>query len=215
MRISVNQPYFAPYAGWYRLLAATDVFVSLDDVQHIRRGWVNRCELIRRDGIRDWLTLPVKKTERDSTRIMDLQWAEGANEIWAKQTARFPVFDKLGGITHTCLFATQFDSPLRFIENLRYMICGKLELKNIFVSSSSLGVSGQSQEKIISICHKLGATEYVNAPGGINLYDEEAFAREGITLTFLPPYKGDTISILERLAYEKPEEIRKEIYDNI
>ena len=36
------QPYFFPYTGYFKLISEVDTFVFLDDVQYIRRGWMNR-----------------------------------------------------------------------------------------------------------------------------------------------------------------------------
>lgn len=47
MIASIMQPYFFPYLGYFQLMAASDLFVHLDDVQYIQRGWVNRnCILV-------------------------------------------------------------------------------------------------------------------------------------------------------------------------
>ena len=43
----------------------------------------------------------------------------------------------------------------------------------------------EAQDKVIAICESLGATEYVNAIGGKNLYADDAFAKQGIQLSFV------------------------------
>ena len=42
MIVAIMQPYFFPYIGYFQLMKAADIFVFLDDVQYIQRGWVNR-----------------------------------------------------------------------------------------------------------------------------------------------------------------------------
>ena len=42
MKIAVMQPYFCPYLGYFQLVNAVDLFVFYDDVQYIKRGFVNR-----------------------------------------------------------------------------------------------------------------------------------------------------------------------------
>ena len=42
MRIAIMQPYFLPYAGYFRLFSHTDLFIIYDCVQFIRRGWIHR-----------------------------------------------------------------------------------------------------------------------------------------------------------------------------
>ncbi|NER65066.1 WbqC family protein, partial [Pseudomonas sp. MAFF212427] len=36
------QPYFFPYLGYFQLIAAADCFVVYDNVQFIKRGWIER-----------------------------------------------------------------------------------------------------------------------------------------------------------------------------
>jgi len=73
--VAVMQPYFYPYAGYFRLLAAAEIFVIFDDVQFPRRGRVHRCEVPRPVGgsnsALEWLTLPLARQPRD-TLIKDL-----------------------------------------------------------------------------------------------------------------------------------------------
>ncbi|MCK5920942.1 MAG: WbqC family protein, partial [Methylococcales bacterium] len=38
----IHQPDFVPYLGFFQRLLMADVFVILDDVQFIRRGWQHR-----------------------------------------------------------------------------------------------------------------------------------------------------------------------------
>ncbi len=60
--IAVMQPYFFPYAGYFRLMSASDVFVVFDDVQFPRRGRVHRCEM----APGRWLTLPLAPMPLDT-----------------------------------------------------------------------------------------------------------------------------------------------------
>ena len=75
------QPYFFPYAGYFRLLAAADRFIILDTVQFPRRGWVHR-NCVHKDGKENWITLPIKKCPRD-TLIKDLKFRPDADEWFA------------------------------------------------------------------------------------------------------------------------------------
>jgi hypothetical protein len=58
---AIMQPYFLPYAGYFRLFAATDLFVVYECVQFPRRGWVHRNQLVNTAGAERWLTLPLEK----------------------------------------------------------------------------------------------------------------------------------------------------------
>jgi len=46
MKLAVMQPYLFPYLGYFQLIHAVDAFVIYDDVNYIKRGWVNRNNIL-------------------------------------------------------------------------------------------------------------------------------------------------------------------------
>ena len=62
-----------------------------------------------------------------------------------------------------------------------------LDIKTEFIISSDLekDCEQKGQDKVLSICKLLGATEYYNAIGGQELYSFEDFKAQDITLKFL------------------------------
>lgn len=191
MKVAIMQPAFMPPASYFRLFAASDLFVIYNDVQFNRRWYTHRQKVSTRNGEKKWFTLPFKKSDRDTTRICDLEWQEGKERDV---------------------------SPEDFVISVIGIICCALRIPfNKVIKSYSLNIdpSIKGQDRIIAICKKLGATEYINSPGGRSLYDEEAFGYHGIKLTFLPDYNGSYENIIERILKENPEDIRKEIYANL
>ena len=41
MKLAIMQPYFFPFIGYYQLIYAADTFVVYDDVNFIKKGWIN------------------------------------------------------------------------------------------------------------------------------------------------------------------------------
>ena len=80
MKVAVMQPYFYPYGGYFRLIAAVDLFILFDCVQFPRRGRVHRTEVPDGAGGRRWLTLPLAK-QPQTTRIDHLAFAPGARTV--------------------------------------------------------------------------------------------------------------------------------------
>jgi hypothetical protein len=209
--VAVMQPYFVPYAGYYRLFAAADIFVAFDCVQFPRRGWVHRNQFSVAPGATDWLTLPIQKCDR-STRIADLALAPDAEAMLHRSVQRFPI---LKGAWNT-------SSPL--IDSVKILgagtvadyLCGQLAslaallgVSRPIVRSSSLGIPADvhGQARVIAIAGALGATRYVNSPGGRSLYQPEAFNEQGIELRFLSPFTGSTDSILSVLLTDPVERV--------
>lgn len=216
MRIAIMQPYFMPYAGYFRLMAAADVFVIYDCVQFPRRGWVHRNQFTKANGKKEWLTLPLAKSDRNSTRIMDMHFADNAQGDWERRIAEFPL---IAGDTTPLMQTVRAlnGTPCNYIETGLRDVCDRLGFGCEFTRSSTLGLpeSLKSQERILAIAEHFKATHYINAPGGRALYQEEAFTEKGIVLSFLPDYRGNFSSILERLLMESPESVAQEIRRNI
>src|SRR5437660_8507371 len=88
LTVAIMQPYFIPYAGYFRLFAASDLFVLYDCVQFPRRGWVHRNRLLDASGKERWLTLPLEKAARDA-RIQDLRFAADAKSAFLDRLRPF------------------------------------------------------------------------------------------------------------------------------
>src|SRR3954470_10034872 len=85
--VAIMQPYFLPYLGYFRLFAASDLFVVYDCVQFPRRGWVHRNRVVDRTGTERWLTLPLEKAPQN-TLVRDLRFLVNASEILAERLRR-------------------------------------------------------------------------------------------------------------------------------
>jgi hypothetical protein len=200
--VAIMQPYFLPYAGYFRLIAQTDIFVIYDCVQFPRRGWLHRNKLVDAHGVEQWLTLPLRHAPQD-VLIHDLAFADDAAHELAERLRPFPVAARAGGHGSLLECVRRVEGrPVDYIAGLLEAACDVLGLRWNVVRSSSLDVPAEvrGQDRILAIAQRLGATQYVNAPGGRELYDTEAFAAAGVELRFLDPWAGPGGSILQRLA---------------
>ena len=209
----VMQPYFASYVGYYRLLAACDLFVLFDCVQFPRRGWVHRNRLPDATGEPQWLTLPLKGAAYEAS-IASLDFADDAAGLMAERTRPFPSLSGLNEKADRFLHAAPFEGGL--VDYLEAQITTARDLFGFdcrLIRSSSLAIDPalRAQDRILAILKTVGATDYVNPPGGRDLYDAAAFADQGVTLSFLPDYPGPTLSLLHRLATEPVDAVRGEI----
>lgn len=202
MKVAIMQPYFYPYAGYFRLLAEADLFVIYDCVQFPRRGWVHRNRLPDQTGQPQWITLPLQKCPQ-TTRIRDLcfQTCDGT-QWWHTQLQRFPQLQALP-LQHQQQLC-EFDQSVTdyLIQHLRYAATA-LQIECPMCCSSELDIDPtlRAQDRIIAICQALHATQYLNAPGGRDLYDTASFAQAGLQLCFLDDYQGDYCSMLQQLSH--------------
>jgi hypothetical protein len=200
--IAIMQPYFLPYAGYFRLIAQTDVFVIYDCVQFPRRGWVHRNKLVDAQGQEQWLTLPLAPAPQD-TLIRDLAFPHDAAATLAERLRPFPIATQAGPHSPLLDRVRRVEGrPSDYISGLLEEATRLMGLSWNVMRSSSLEVADhfRGQARILEIARRLGATRYLNAPGGRDLYETEAFADAGIELEFLEPWAGSGGSILQRLA---------------
>lgn len=215
--VAIMQPYFIPYAGYFRLLRAADLFVIYDCVQFQRRGWMHRNQLRLKTGETDWFTLPIEKAPREVV-IRDLRFRATAEADLNAQVTRFPALasppERARQLVE--LICQPIGRPVDYIVETLRVAAEMLELPWRTRRSSELALpdSLRGQERILAIAKAFGAARYVNPPGGRSLYDAARFAEEGIDLQFLTDYAGSHDSIAQRLCDEEPERVANEIAAN-
>jgi WbqC-like protein len=214
-RVAVMQPYFFPYAGYFRLFCGVDEFILFDCVQFPRRGRVHRSEVPDAAGASEWLTLPLAWQPRD-VLIKDLAFAPDARARFDRRLERF-AWVRSGRSTsaeriRAFLFAP-LNSVIDYLEQGLRLTAEVLGLNTTITRSSrfQLAPSLRGQSRVIAAAQSAGATHYLNPPGGRSLYDASAFERAALQLSFLPPYQGQFFHLLPALLTLEPELIRADI----
>ena len=226
MKLGVMQPYLFPYIGYFQLIREVDAFVIYDDVNYINGGWINR-NYILANGKKSLITLPLKGASH--TKHINQLEVGGPHKIL--KTLRhsyckapyfayvFPIIEKIIEQTETNLAS--------FLDFQLHCICDYIGLSPNWHISSMLGKDNslRGQEKILAICEELGSTHYINASGGKELYQQQAFLKRGLQLSFILPkpvsYRqfgsGFTpgLSIIDVMMFNSQEEITRllEEYD--
>ncbi len=190
------QPYFLPYIGYWQLIRAVDKFVVLDDVNYINRGWINR-NRIAVDGNPLWMTLPLVGASQnrlicDIDLLPDNGWrARMAAMVGNAYKGTESHFQKMQFFQDLldCAQGNLSD----FLRVAIQRICSLLEIVAEIIPTSRIFSKGElkGQHRILDICEKLGAKEYLNPPGGRALYDAELFDSRGIQLMFLEHPSGE------------------------
>ncbi len=216
MRVSIMQPYFFPYLGYFRLLAAVDIFVILDNVQYQRRGWIHRNKFTKENSQLDWLTLPILKSSRNETKISEVQFRQPFNML--QLISPFTVSASISNMEEKWpTILNPGDNLLNYLELLIRFTGDYLGFSPNIIRASQI-VSNEhllGEARIIEICKSLKATKYLNSPGGRSLYKKESFSQAGIELSFLPDYMGSRLNSMERILKADVNELRSEIFANL
>lgn len=188
MKLAIMQPYLFPYLGYFQLIRAVDAFVVYDDVNYIKGGWINR-NYILANGDRQLITLPLQGASPNK-RINQVE-VGGPHKILQSlrhSYGKAPHFDTVYPMLEDILTQTE-KNLARFLDYQLRRICDHLDLRPQWHISSALDKDNglRGQDKVIAICEELGATHYINVPGGMALYDQPSFAARGLRLSFIQP----------------------------
>ena len=183
------QPYFMPYIGYYQLISAVDVFVVYDNIKYTKKGWINRNRMLQ-NGQDMTFSLPLKK-DSDSLDIRERSLSSdfNAEKLLSQLKAAYqkaPCFEQ----TYPLLEAVvrhQDANLFNFLHHSIVQTCRHLGLKTEIRISSTIDVDHdlRNQDKVLALCTALGATCYVNAIGGMELYSKEVFQHANIDLKFI------------------------------
>jgi hypothetical protein len=189
MRLAIMQPYFLPYIGYWQLMAAVDTFVVYDQIKYTKKGWINRNRMLL-NGDAAMFSLPLAKAS-DELDVMQRELADSFDrrKLLAQLVGAYrkaPEFEAvLPLLERVVLHPAQnlFDYLWHSIRE----VAAHLGLETRLVRSSSLAVDPalKAQDKVLALCTAAGAQHYVNAIGGLELYQREAFGAHGLELQFL------------------------------
>lgn len=217
--VAVMQPYFYPYMGYYRLMACADIFVIFDCVQFPRRGRVHRTEVPGPKGKNEWLTLPLKPADRCAA-IKAIQLSSQAENILQKRLANHGWYHTANGPLAAWIkvnLQKPGDSLAALLTRQLAFIRDQLGFTCKFIHSSQLELEAElrGQDRVLAIARRLGASTYINAPGGKHLYNSEMFEKSGVSLQFLSTYSGQYRHGMKALISEAPKRLREDVLSSI
>ncbi len=195
MRIGIMQPYFFPYLGYFQLINRSDRFILFDDVQYIRHGWINRNRILKPGGGWQYIVAPLQKHSQ-SALIKNISFQEGSD--WKDKIARqLDHYRKRARHYHETMelinrcFTLSETNVTNFNARAIELICEVLQIRFQKEISSEMKFDysnvNDAGEWALRICEQLGANEYINPPGGKELFDTTKFQKANIGLTFLSP----------------------------
>ncbi|HLO44639.1 MAG TPA: WbqC family protein [Leadbetterella sp.] len=223
-KVAIMQPYFLPYIGYFQLINAVDEFIVYDNIQFSKKGWFHRNRFLQ-NGKDEYFTLPLRKDSdylNVDQRQLSETWPAEREKILRKFRENYkkaPFFDLVfPEIEAICYF--EDDNLFRFLLNSLRSVTKLLGIQTPFVISSSLSIDHtlRGQDKVIALCQALGASDYVNPIGGLELYQNSAFSERGLDLSFIrsrpivyPQFSDNFVpwlSILDLLMFNSTDQIK-------
>ncbi len=189
MIVTAHQPAYLPWLGYLAKIAASDVYVFMDDVQFENRSFINRNKIKISNGKGSWLTVPVKgKGHRDGT-MMTLAVDNESN--WKKQHLdamyynykKAPQFDVLYSKIET-LYKEEHDLLVDLCLEQYYFWADILNITTKVVRLSELKLESDKASLIVDACTVLKATTYISGALGQDYLTQHDFKGTDTKLVF-------------------------------
>jgi hypothetical protein len=197
MIISVHQPQYLPWLGYFHKMYQSDSFVFLDNVQYKKREYQNSNCIRTKDGS-IWLTVPILKEVDPYPKIsaVRIDNSQGWRKMhWMTIRANYshaPFFKQYSGF-----FEELYNKEWKLLVDLNMHIirhiAGLLSINTPISLESQLNITTTKTSRLVDICKALKADTYLSGVGGKDYLDEEQFKLNGIKLIYQdfkhPQYK--------------------------
>jgi hypothetical protein len=231
VNVAIMQPYIFPYIGYFQLVNCADYFVFYDDVNFVKKGWINRNRILS-NGHDLLITVPLVKASQNRL-INEL-------ELYNEENFKAKFISKIENSYKNAPYYADVIPLIREIINAEISNIGEysansilrvsnyLELNTKFHFSSILSPESKGidrGDRLIYICKKLGGNKYFNAIGGKEIYTKEYFKNNEIDIFFVQTLGVEysqfsrpfvpNLSIIDVLMFNPVSDIRKMLKNHV
>ncbi len=190
MNVSMMQPSFIPWQGYFELIQKSDVFVLLDDFQFSFQSYHQRNRLFINRNKVDWYTVPVDKKNSfkkplNETRINEkIAWQ---NKMWKRMKQNYggtPYFTDIAPFLENWLLAENKSIAVQNINFIRF-ICNNFGWNRKFVLSSDYPSSKKRSHRVLDLLRFCKAEKYFCAHGSFSyMMEDKVFPVNDIEVLF-------------------------------
>jgi hypothetical protein len=189
--VSISQPAYLPWLGYFSRIANSDLAVVLDNVMLERSSttrFTNRNKIKTVQGP-IWLTVPVKTAGLGQPLISEV--AIDADQGWGQKHVR--AINQAYGKTKFYLehkdwfdffYKKQWTHLAPMLRESTSYLLEAVGIKTPRVLSSNFNVVGEKSDLILNICRHVGAKTYISGPFGRDYLDLLSFKDSGINVVF-------------------------------
>ena len=187
--ISIIQPSFLPWLGYFEQMARADVFVYLDDVQYTKQDWRNRNRLKNSSGSAT-ISVPIVNENLSGLRISQVR-------ISYAQDWQSKMLQQINSWYTKAPYAASILPGLRDILSTRFELLVDLNYETVrflrdhfkittplHLASDIPGKSKDKNLKLIDICKHHGADLLYDGKAAQSFIDLELFAAHGVSVIF-------------------------------
>ncbi len=200
MIVSINQPAYLPWLGYFDRIDASEIHIILDHVQFEKNSFTNRNKIKTAQGS-TWLTVPLfTKGKFGDLAIQEIEidnkskWAKkhlaGIRQNYSKSSFFKNYFPQLEEI-----YNQEWTNLNQLIKELNTLFLQWLKINTKLIYSSELKINSTKSELVLDLCKEVQATKYISGSVGRNYLELELFNKNKIEVVF-QEYKHPTYNQL-------------------
>ena len=189
MKVSINQPAYLPWLGYFDRINTADLHIVLDHVQFEKNSFVNRNKILTNNGA-IWLTVPLE-THGKFKNLPIHQVNIDNSQPWAKkhlasiqQNYSKALFFEDYFPTLSTIYDKEWKNLSQLMRATNSHIIDWLGIDTPIIYSSDLDITGTGSELILNLCTQVEATTYLSGALGRDYLKCETFDEAGIKIMF-------------------------------
>jgi hypothetical protein len=174
--VTIHQPDFMPWLGFFNKIAKADLWIVLDHVENNPRDAAFWCRRVRvlANGIPTWVSVPLRKPDKSGVVGVPInQMRLQRNLVRNMKKCRETIFQAYAKSPHyhdisllvDHYFAREDDSLITCNMTFIEAIMRLLSIRTTIVYSSSLDPQGASNDLLVDLLQKVGARSYLCGNG--------------------------------------------------
>ena len=189
MKISINQPAYIPWLGYFERIDFADKHIVLDHVDFEKNSFINRNKIVSNNGTQ-WLTIPLKKSINDKSIMTlktenNIKWMANHLKSLKQNYSKTPFFKKyFSQINELFESNTQNSNFIEIIEKLNKLLLFNLGIDTEIIYSSELKINSRKSNLVLDICKSQNSKIYLSGINGKNYLDLNSFEKNEIKVLY-------------------------------
>ena len=184
MIITIHQPQYMPWLGYFDKIRQADIFIILDNVQFKKNEWQNRNRIRTAQGWQ-WLTVPVL---HDFGQLIN-EIAVNNKETWRRSHLKAielnyrkaPFFDVYFHYFEK-LYNAEFEKLVDINVRSVVLLMELLGIKTKVVLAREYEATEHTTLRLVDLCKHFQAESYLSGEGGEKYLDMSQFQSAGINV---------------------------------
>ena len=182
--VTIHQPDFLPWLGFFDRWKNSDLFIVLDNVQFLRQGWHNRDKIKIPGGVR-WLSVPTIRKGKFEQEIRDVlidyqhDWPRKFLETIRHAYGKAPNFDRIFPDIVSCI-KTRHSLLIDLNMNLLRWAADELEINAPMILASTLQADSKATMRLVELTTLVGGEVYFTGTGARDYLEAQYFEAAGI-----------------------------------